>query len=70
MELIKWLWPGFLAEGEIATWSGEVGQGKSLTALDLGARLSTGAAWPDGTPNTCEPWATLYVSEEESFVHT
>ncbi len=70
MQTVDWAWPGFLAFGEIATWSGEVGQGKTLTALDLAARLSTGAAWPDGTPNDCEPCATLYISEEESFEHT
>jgi RecA-family ATPase len=70
MEKTEWLWPGFLAKGEISTWSGEVGQGKSLSAIDLGARLSKGAKWPDDTANENTPCATLYISEEESFTHT
>jgi hypothetical protein len=64
---IDWLWEGFLANGEIASWVGEPGTGKSLTAVGLGAILSIGAAWPDGSANTNAPCATLYISYEESM---
>src|SRR5271156_3924223 len=43
-----WLWPNRLAGGKLAILDGDPGLGKSLVALDLCARLSTGRAWPDG----------------------
>src|SRR5262249_172381 len=43
-----WLWPGRLALGKLAMLDGDPGMGKSLLALDLCARLSTGRPLPDG----------------------
>ncbi len=45
---IEWLWPGYLAVGNVAILDGDPGCGKSLITLDLAARLSTGRPWPDG----------------------
>src|SRR5471032_132152 len=45
---IEWLWPGRLALGKLAILDGDPGLGKSLIAIDLCARLSTGRAFPDG----------------------
>src|SRR5437764_13281943 len=49
-ESISWLWPGRLALGKLALLDGDPGLGKSLLALDLCARLSTGRPMPDGSP--------------------
>ncbi len=45
-----WLWPGRLALGKLAILDGDPGLGKSLLALDLCARVSTGRPLPDGQP--------------------
>jgi hypothetical protein len=44
---IEWLWPGRIPIGKVTLLVGDPGLGKSLIALDLAARVSTGAAWPD-----------------------
>jgi putative DNA primase/helicase len=46
---VAWLWPGRLALGKPALLEGDPGLGKSLLTLDLCARLSTGAPFPDGS---------------------
>src|SRR5437762_3142182 len=52
---VSWLWPGRLALGKLAILDGDPGLGKSLLALDLCARLSTGRPMPDGSagPGVC-----------------
>ena len=45
-----WLWSQRLALGEASLFEGDPGLGKSLVALDLCARLSTGRPYPDGQP--------------------
>src|SRR5438105_13300949 len=47
---LDWLWPSRLALGKLAMLDGDPGLGKSLLALDLCARLSTGRPFPDGQP--------------------
>ncbi|HKB38211.1 MAG TPA: AAA family ATPase, partial [Gemmataceae bacterium] len=44
---VAWLWPARLALGKLALLEGDPGLGKSLLALDLCARLSTGRPFPD-----------------------
>jgi len=39
---VTWLWPGRLPLGKLALLDGDPDLGKSLIALDLCARLSTG----------------------------
>jgi hypothetical protein len=43
---VHWLWEGRLPFGKVTLLDGEPGSGKSLLALDLGARVSRGAAMP------------------------
>jgi hypothetical protein len=47
-EPVDWLWPGVLATGKLTLIDGDPNQGKSLFALDLAARLTTGRALADG----------------------
>jgi hypothetical protein len=43
----KWLWPGKIPLGRITLLVSDPGLGKSLLTLDIAARVSTGAPWPD-----------------------
>src|SRR5205807_7687569 len=61
---ITWLWPFRLGEGKLSVLEGDPGLGKSLLALDLCARLSTGRPWPDGKPGP-GPAASIYLSGED-----
>ncbi|MFZ5788905.1 MAG: AAA family ATPase [Acidobacteriota bacterium] len=49
-EAVRWLWPGHVPLGKLTVIDGDPGLGKSTLALDLAARVSTGASMPDGTP--------------------
>src|SRR5262245_7131954 len=44
---LQWLWERRLPVGQLTLLAGDPGTGKSLVALDLAARVSTGALWPD-----------------------
>lgn len=46
---IDWLWEGRLARGKLTLIAGDPGLGKSQIGIDLHARLSSTAYWPDGT---------------------
>jgi putative DNA primase/helicase len=46
---IAWLWPGWLAQGKFHVFAGKPGCGKTTLALAIGAVISTGGRWPDGT---------------------
>jgi hypothetical protein len=60
----SWLWPGRLALGKLAMLDGDPGLGKSLLALDLCARLSTGRPMPDGSPGP-GPASALVLEAED-----
>src|SRR5258706_1443243 len=49
-EQINWLWQGHIPLGKIALLDGDRGVGKSLLAIDIAARVTTGQPMPDGTP--------------------
>jgi putative DNA primase/helicase len=46
---VSWLWPGRIPRGKVTMLTGDPGLGKSFVTMDLAARVSTGAAWPDGS---------------------
>jgi hypothetical protein len=48
-ERVSWLWRGWLALGKLTICDGDPGVGKSVLTSDLGARVSTGRAMPDGS---------------------
>jgi hypothetical protein len=62
----RWLWEPYLARGKLAVLDGDPGVGKSLLTIDLAARLSRGAALPNGVPGG-HPCATLLLSAEEGM---
>lgn len=44
---VDWLWPERIPIGKVTLLVGDPGLGKSLVALDIAARVSTGKPWPD-----------------------
>ncbi len=67
---VRWLWPGRLALGKPCLLAGPPGRGKSLLTLDIAARLSTGAGWPDMPDERREPAGTLLLSAEDDPADT
>src|SRR2546423_10377976 len=47
---LHWLWPGRIIRGRLTILEGDPGLGKSLFALDLASRITTGRPMPDGSP--------------------
>jgi|GEM_PF-3030423 len=44
---VQWLWPGRVPRGMVTLIEGAEGAGKSFVALDIAARVSRGAGWPE-----------------------
>src|SRR6476619_2972464 len=44
---VRWLWPDRIPLGRIPLLVSDPGLGKSLLTLDIAARVSRGAPWPD-----------------------
>jgi AAA domain len=65
-ELFDWLWLNTFAFSTLAILEGDPGEGKSLVALDLCARLSTGRPMPDGSPSP-GAFGTIVLQSEDSF---
>ena len=62
---VSWLWPERIALGKLLILDGDPDLGKSLLALDLCARLSTGEPFPDGRPGP-GPANALVLSAEDT----
>ena len=61
---VPWLWQDYVPLGRATLVSGDPGCGKTWFALDLAARLSRGAEWPDGALSE-GPAKTLYMTVED-----
>lgn len=68
-EPVDWLWTHHIAAGALTVFDGDGGIGKSVLLLDLAARVTTGAAWPDGTPGG-EPAGVVVCSGEDELANT
>ena len=67
-EHVNWLWPGRLPLGKLVVLDGDPAVGKSTLAVDLAARVTTGARWPDGTE--CPVGDVLILSAEDGLADT
>jgi hypothetical protein len=63
-ETVRWLWPRYLPRGALGSLDGDPGCGKSMLTLDLAARLTRGAGWPDGSPGGPPGTAILFPAED------
>jgi hypothetical protein len=64
-QAVSWLWPHRLAFGKLCVLDGDPGLGKSLLALDLCARLSTGRPWPDRSAGAEPSRAAIFNAEDD-----
>jgi hypothetical protein len=65
---VEWLWPERLARGKLTIITGDPNVGKSQISLDVAARLSRAAPWPDGSPGASG--STLVLSAEDATSDT
>lgn len=66
---LAWLWPGRIALGKMALLAGDPGLGKSFVTLDIAARVTRGARWPDGGLND-HPGSVILLSAEDDAADT
>lgn len=69
-EPVSWLWPGRIALGKLTLVAGDPGLGKSFVTLDVAARVSTGAPWPDRPGERREPGGVVLLSAEDGIADT
>src|SRR5690554_6462321 len=60
----KWLWKGRVPLGKLTLLAGDPGLGKSFLTVDLAARVTSGKAWPDGSPG-CRGSVIFLNAEDE-----
>jgi hypothetical protein len=68
-ETVEWLWEKRLPRGKLVVLDGDPGLGKSTVTLDVAARLTRGARWPDGAA-PCEPSDVILISAEDGIADT
>jgi putative DNA primase/helicase len=61
---ISWLWKMWLPSGKLTILAGASGTGKTTIALTLGASVTTGRPWPDGTCLTHAGNILIWSSED------
>jgi len=69
-EPIRWLWPGRIALGKLTLIAGDPNLGKSFLTLDIAARVSQGAGWPDAPDAYCAPAGVVLLSAEDDLNDT
>lgn len=65
----RWLWPGRIPMGRLTLLAGDDSAGTSLVAMDIAARVSRGAAWPD-EPTPTKPALEAEVADARSEAGT
>jgi KaiC/GvpD/RAD55 family RecA-like ATPase len=63
------LWPGKLWRGKLALMAGDPGLGKSLSTLDIAARITRGSPWPAST-DRAPPGDVVLLSAEDDAADT
>ena len=61
---LRWLWPERIPLGKVTVFAGLPGQGKSLATVDIAARLTRGAEYPD-VANPMPPSEVWLVAGED-----
>src|SRR5215469_18158325 len=64
------MWKPYLPLGKLVHFGGNCSQAKSPVTIDLAARISVGAPWPDGTPNTQGPKSVILLNIEDDLEDT
>lgn len=69
-EQIQWLWPGRIPLGKLTLLAGDPGLGKSLLSLDVAARVTRGAPWPDEREFQSPAGGVVLLSAEDDVADT
>jgi len=67
-EPISWLWPGRIPLGKLTLIVGDPGLGKSFLMVDMAARISVEAPWPDG--GTSPKGKVILLTAEDGLADT
>src|SRR5262249_51820798 len=67
---LRFLWKPYLPWGKLVHGFGNSSQAKSPAMVDIGARVTTGANWPDNTANTGGPQDVMIVNMEDDLEDT
>jgi len=65
---VHWTWINRIAAGKLNIVMGDPGLGKSMVTLDMAARVTRGADWPDGSP--CRPGNVVILTAEDGLADT
>lgn len=65
-----WLWEQRIPANTITLFSGKGERGKSTVAIDLAARVTRGADWPDSAKNVMGPRKVLLMATEDDPADT
>ena len=68
-EQVDWLWPGRIPLGKLTVLEGDPKTGKSTTAIDIAARVSTGSPFPDHA-QLSSPGFVILMSAEDGLTDT
>lgn len=63
---IEWLWEGWLPVGKFTILAGEAGTNKSALAIGIGAIVTTGGVWPDGSRCNRKENVLIWSSEDNA----
>jgi hypothetical protein len=69
-EQVEWLWRERFAIGKLTLLVGDPGQGKSFLTLDIAARISRGASWPDNAWEPQLPGDVILLTAEDDLADT
>jgi len=69
-EHARYWWEPYFPQGKLVHFGGPQSSGKSPVTIDLAARLTSGADWPDGQKNTFGPRKVLLLNVEDDFEDT
>ncbi|MFO0839907.1 MAG: AAA family ATPase [Phycisphaerae bacterium] len=67
---LRWLWPGRIPLGKLTLVAGDPGLGKSFVTLDLVARVTRGARWPDNSQAGAPIGGAVILSAEDDPADT
>jgi len=62
---VAWLWRERIPLGRLTVLAGRPGVGKSFVTVDFASRVSTGAAWPDGSVNESASGVLFFAAEDD-----
>lgn len=67
---LEWIWPGRIPLGKISLFAGDPGLGKSFITVDISARISRGAVWPDDSSIESPPGSVMMFNSEDDVADT